>query len=415
MYWLYAQCQAGSIFFNLNWRAIIGAIFHEVYSHMKRIGLIVNPIAGMGGRVGLKGSDGKETLELAKKLGAVPECPGKALTALKQIKDNFKGNIEMITYPAIMGEQEARDAGFKPKVIGKIIPEDTSAEDTIQAAKDMRDADVDLIFFAGGDGTARNIFDALGEQKFPVLGIPGGCKIHSAVYAINPKTAGNLVVQYLEGKVKDLKISEVMDIDEDAFREGMVTAKLYGYLHVPNEKRMVQNMKSGRGYSEEAALDQLARYFSDHMAPDTLYVVGTGSTTKKILEKLGEDGTLLGVDLVYGNKIVAKDVNEKGILDYLAAANGKVKMIVTVIGGQGYVFGRGNQQLSPAVIRKVGLDNIIIAASKPKMLSLFGKPLLVDTGDEELNKELSGYRRVYVGYGDSVMFKLTSDPFGDLD
>jgi predicted polyphosphate/ATP-dependent NAD kinase len=371
---------------------------------MKRIGLIVNPIAGMGGRVGLKGSDGKETLELAKKLGAVPECPGKALTALKQI-----------TYPAIMGEQEARDAGFKPKVIGKIIPEDTSAEDTIQAAKDMRDADVDLIFFAGGDGTARNIFDALGEQKFPVLGIPGGCKIHSAVYAINPKTAGNLVVQYLEGKVKDLKISEVMDIDEDAFREGMVTAKLYGYLHVPNEKRMVQNMKSGRGYSEEAALDQLARYFSDHMAPDTLYVVGTGSTTKKILEKLGEDGTLLGVDLVYGNKIVAKDVNEKGILDYLAAANGKVKMIVTVIGGQGYVFGRGNQQLSPAVIRKVGLDNIIIAASKPKMLSLFGKPLLVDTGDEELNKELSGYRRVYVGYGDSVMFKLTSDPFGDLD
>jgi len=382
---------------------------------MKRIGLIVNPIAGMGGRVGLKGSDGKETLELARKLGAVPECPGKALTALKQIKDNFTGNVEIITYPAIMGEEEVRNAGFKPKVIGKISPEDTCAEDTIQAAKDMRDADVDLIFFAGGDGTARNIFDALGEQKFPVLGIPGGCKIHSAVYAINPKTAGNLVVQYLEGKVRDLKISEVMDIDEDAFRAGRVTAKLYGYLHVPNEKRMVQNMKSGRGYSEEAALDQLARYFADSMAPDTLYVVGTGSTTKKILEKLGEDGTLLGVDLVYGRKIIAKDVNEKGILDYLATSNGEIKMIVTVIGGQGYVFGRGNQQLSPAVIRKVGLDNIIIAASKPKMLSLFGKPLLVDTGDEELNRELSGYRRIYVGYEDSVMFKVTSDPFGDVD
>ena len=382
---------------------------------MKRIGLIVNPIAGMGGRVVLKGSDGKETLELARKLGAVPECPGKALTALKQIKANFKGNVEIITYPAIMGEEEAREAGFKPKVIGKINSEDTCAEDTIQAARDLRDANVDLIFFAGGDGTARNIFDALGEQKFPVLGIPGGCKIHSAVYAINPKTAGNLVVQYLEGKVKDLKISEVMDIDEDAFREGVVTAKLYGYLHVPNEKRMVQNMKSGRGYSEEGALDQLSRYFADSMAADILYVIGTGSTTKKILEKLGEDGTLLGVDLVYGRKIVAKDVNEKGILDYLATCDGKVKIIVTVIGGQGYVFGRGNQQLSPAVIRKVGLDNIIIAASKPKMLSLFGKPLLVDTGDEELNRELSGYRRVYVGYEDSVMFRVTSDPFGDVD
>ncbi len=377
---------------------------------MKRIGLIVNPIAGMGGRVGLKGSDGKETLELARKLGAVPECPGKALTALKQIKNNFNGDVRIITYPAFMGEHEALDAGFQPQVIGEINAGETTAEDTIQAAKDLRDAGVDLIFFAGGDGTARNIFDALGEEKIAVLGIPGGCKIHSAVYAINPKTAGDLVVQYLEGKVKDLKVAEVMDIDEEAFRKNIVTAKLYGYLYVPNEKRMVQNMKSGRGYSEEAALDQLSRYFADSMDPDTLYIVGTGSTTKKILDKLGEDGTLLGVDLVHRRKIVAKDVNEKGILDFLATSNGKVKMIVTVIGGQGYIFGRGNQQLSPDVIRRVGLDNIIIAASKPKMFSLFGKSLLVDTGDEALNEELTGYRRVYVGYEDSVMFKVTSTP-----
>jgi predicted polyphosphate/ATP-dependent NAD kinase len=377
---------------------------------MKRIGLIVNPIAGMGGRVGLKGSDGKETLELARKLGAVPECPGKALTALKQIKNNFYGDVRIITYPAIMGEQEAIDAGFRPEIIGEINAGETTAEDTIQAARDLRAAGVDLIFFAGGDGTARNIFDALGEEKIAVLGIPGGCKIHSAVYAINPKTAGDLVVQYLEGKVKDLKVAEVMDIDEEAFRKNVVTAKLYGYLYVPNEKRMVQNMKSGRGYSEEAALDQLSRYFADNMDPDTLYIVGTGSTTKKILDKLGQDGTLLGVDLVHKRKIVAKDVNEKGILDFLATSNGTVKMIVTVIGGQGYIFGRGNQQLSPDVIRRVGLDNIIIVASKPKMFSLFGKSLLVDTGDEALNAELTGYRRVYVGYEDSVMFKVTSSP-----
>jgi len=364
----------------------------------------------MGGRVGLKGSDGKETLELARKLGAVPECPGKALTALKQIKNNFNGDVHIITYPAFMGEHEALDAGFQPQVIGEINAGETTAEDTIQAAKDLRNAGVDLIFFAGGDGTARNIFDALGEEKIAVLGIPGGCKIHSAVYAINPKTAGDLVVQYLEGKVKDLKVAEVMDIDEEAFRRNVVTAKLYGYLYVPNEKRMVQNMKSGRGYSEEAAVDQLSRYFADSMDPDTLYIVGTGSTTKKILDKLGEDGTLLGVDLVHRRKIVAKDVNEKGILDFLATSNGNVKMIVTVIGGQGYIFGRGNQQLSPDVIRRVGLDNIIIAASKPKMFSLFGKSLLVDTGDEALNEELTGYRRVYVGYEDSVMFKVTSTP-----
>ncbi len=170
-------------------------------------------------------------------------------------------------------------------------------------------------------------------------------------------------------------------------------------------------MKSGRGYSEEGALEQLSGYIADIMEPDTLYVVGTGSTTKKILDQLDENGTLLGVDLVYGRKIVAKDVNEQGILDYLSRKpNTKVKMIVTVIGGQGYIFGRGNQQLSPKVIRSVGLDNIIIAASKPKMLSLFGMPLLVDTGDEELNSELTGYRRVHVGYEDSIMFRVTNMP-----
>jgi predicted polyphosphate/ATP-dependent NAD kinase len=363
----------------------------------------------MGGRVGLKGSDGRETLALARKLGAVPECPQKAAVALGRLTD-LKESFEIITYPASMGEETAKMAGLVPTVIGSIDPEETTAEDTIRAAREMKAAGVDLILFAGGDGTARNIFDALGEERIAVLGIPGGCKIHSAVYAINPKTAGDLVVQYLQGKVTDLKVSEVMDIDEEAFRQGIVTARLYGYLHVPNEMRMVQNMKSGRGYSEEAALEYLTRYMADIMEEDVLYIVGTGSTTKKILTQLGEDGTLLGVDLVYGRKIVAKDVNERQILDYLEncdCSNGRVKMIVTVIGGQGYVFGRGNQQLSPAVIRRVGLKNIIIAASKPKMLSLFGKSLLVDTGDEELNQELCGYKKVHVGYEDSVIFKVT--------
>jgi len=364
----------------------------------------------MGGKVGLKGSDGKETLALARKLGAVPECAGKAVVALQRMRECTEP-FEILAYPSVMGENAARETGFVPTVIGRIESEDTEPADTIRAAREMKEAGVDLLLFAGGDGTARNIFDALGEERIAVLGIPGGCKIHSAVYAINPKTAGDLVVQYLEGKVSDLKVSEVMDIDEEAFREGRVTARLYGYLFVPNEMRMVQNMKSGRGYSEEAALEYLTSYIADIMEDDVLYIVGTGSTTKGILTKLGLDGTLLGIDLVYRRKLVGKDVNEKQILDYLAGfpMNGKnVKIIVTVIGGQGYIFGRGNQQLSPAVIRKVGIQNIIIAASKPKMLSLFGKSLLVDTGDEQLNSELCGYRRVYVGYEDSVIFKIES-------
>lgn len=370
----------------------------------KKIGIIINPIAGMGGRVGLKGSDGEEILAKALELGAKPECPNKAVVAISQLKEFNEEILEIYTYPDEMGEDEVRDCGLEPIVIGKIHSGHTKPADTVRAAKDMYEIGVDLILFAGGDGTARNILDAVGD-KVAVLGVPGGCKIHSAVYAINPKTAGRLVLDYLQGKVKDLKESEVMDIDEDAFREGALRAKLYGYMKVPNEKRMVQNLKSGRGYGEEAALDLVARYISANLEKDVLYIMGTGSTVRGVMNKLGLKNTLLGVDLVYNNQVIANDVNESTILMYLEKYD-KARIVITVIGGQGYLFGRGNQQLSPKVIRIVGLDKIIIIATKNKMFSMFGQPLLVDTGDEKLDEELSGYSRVIVGYGESVIFKV---------
>jgi len=370
----------------------------------KKIGLIVNPVAGMGGRVGLKGSDGNDILTKAIELGAKPECPNKAEIAISQLKEFTKEPLEIITYPDSMGENEVRAAGLEPIVIGKTEKGRNTPEDTVIAAKEMLNLGVDLILFAGGDGTARNIYDAVGEE-IAVLGIPGGCKIHSAVYAINPKTAGKLVVEFLEGKVRDLKESEVMDIDEDAFRKGILNAKLYGYMKVPNEKRMVQNLKSGRGYGEEAALDLVARYVALNLEKDTLYIMGTGSTIRGVMNKLGLANTLLGVDLVYNNKLVAEDVNEAAILNYLDEY-AKAKIIITVIGGQGYLFGRGNQQLSSEVIRKAGKKNIMVIATRNKMYSLFGQSLLVDTGDEELNDEFSGYIKVIVGYDEAVMFKV---------
>lgn len=370
----------------------------------KKIGIIVNPVAGIGGRVGLKGSDGEAILAKALALGAKPECPNKAVVAISQFKDFQDESLEIYTYPKEMGEDEVRAAGLIPIVIGEIDSGQTTPDDTVRAAKDLLALGVDLILFAGGDGTARNVLDAVGEE-IAVLGIPAGCKIHSAVYAINPKTAGKLVLEFLLGKVQDLKESEVMDIDEDAFREGVLRARLYGYMRVPNEKKMVQNLKSGRGYGEEAALDLVSRYIAFNLEDDVLYVIGPGSTVRGVMNKLELPNTLLGVDLVYNNKVIANDVNEKGILDVLAQYD-KAQIIITVIGGQGYLFGRGNQQLSPAVIREVGLDNIEVIATKNKMFSLFAQPLLVDTGDELLNEELSGYARVTVGYGESVMFKV---------
>ena len=370
----------------------------------KKIGVIVNPVAGMGGRVGLKGSDGGDILAKAIELGAKPECPYKAEIAISQLKEFKRESLEILTYPDTMGENEVRAVGLEPIVIGKIEKGRTTPEDTIKAAKEMLNRGVDLILFAGGDGTARNIFDAVGE-KIAVLGIPGGCKIHSAVYAINPKTAGKLAVEFLEGKVRDLKESEVMDIDEEAFRKDILKARLYGYMKVPNEKRMVQNLKSGRGYGEEAALDLIARFVALNLEKDILYIMGPGSTIRGVMSKLGLRNTLLGVDLVYNNKLLAEDVNEAEILKYLDEYK-KAKIIITVIGGQGYLFGRGNQQLSPEVIRKAGGKNIEVIATKNKMFSLFGQSLLVDTGDEELNNELSGYLKVIVGYEEAVMFKV---------
>lgn len=371
---------------------------------MKRLGFIVNPVAGIGGKVGLKGSDGADTLKKALELGAVKESGRKALITMKALKE-AEAELDIYTWAGAMGADICEEAGLSYTIVGGPKGEETTPEDTIEAARALADLNLDLILFAGGDGTARNILDAVGTGV-TVLGIPAGCKIHSGVYALNPKTAGQLMAQYAQGKVRETKEAEVMDIDEDLFRQDIVQARLYGYLKIPNETKMVQNLKSGRGYSENASVDLLSNWIADTWDPETLYIVGTGSTTAAIMRKLELPYTLLGVDLVYNKQAIASDCTEKQILDIIKDYK-KVKIIVTVIGGQGYIFGRGNQQLSAAVIRAVGRENIIIAASKNKMLSLFGQPLYVDTGDEETNQYLKGYMRVIVGYEDTIMMKIS--------
>jgi predicted polyphosphate/ATP-dependent NAD kinase len=372
----------------------------------KRIGLIINPVAGIGGRVGLKGSDGADTQKKARALGAVPESWRKAESALRMIEREAGGeDIELVTWPGEMGADVVERFPFAYEVAGKMRANGTTADDTIRAAKSMKRAGVDIILFAGGDGTARNILDAVGAD-IPVIGVPAGCKIHSAVYAVNPKSAGELAAQYVKGAVKELRESEVMDIDEELFREDRVEAKLYGYLKVPAAAKM-QNLKSGRGYSEGGSIAFLSRYVADGLEKDVLYIVGGGSTTKSVMDAIGLPSTLLGVDMFRNRKIVKNDVAERDILDALGKYP-DAKIIVTVIGGQGYLFGRGNQQISAEVIRRVGKENIIIVASKDKMNSLFGQALIVDTGDEDTNEYLSGYYKVTVGYEDYVMFPVSA-------
>ena len=369
---------------------------------MKRLGLIVNPIAGMGGRVGLKGSDGSETLRRAKELGATETSPARASEALKHIV-SIKDQVELFTYPGEMGEDEARSVGFEPKVIGAIKVNETTSADTRVAASDMARLGVNLLLFAGGDGTARDIFEAI-DGKVTALGIPSGVKIHSAVFAVSPAAAGALANKYLRGDVTSVQQSEVMDIDEEAFRENRLSARLYGYLRVPVEETYMQGSKEASPVQEDENLKAIAADLEEVMDHETLYVLGPGSTISNVAEHIGLKKTLLGVDVIKGKKIIAADVNENKLLKLIK--DKRAKIIVTIIGGQGFVFGRGNQQISPQVIRAVGKENIIIAATPSKLATLHGRPLLVDTGDSKLDEELSGYIRVVTDYGRRVVYRI---------
>jgi len=371
---------------------------------MKRLGLIVNPVAGMGGRVGLKGSDGEDIIRRAEELGAVRLSPGRAVEALRGVA-RIMGQVEVITYPGEMGEDEAREAGLQPTVIGSLPKGETTRDDTIEAARRMAEMGVDLILFAGGDGTARDLVEAV-DGEVPVLGIPAGVKIHSGVFAINPADAGELAAQYLEGGPVKLRELEVMDIDEEAFRDDRLSARLYGYLNVPYVEAMVQSTKSGSATSDEFSVEGIAADIVDGMQRDILYVLGPGTTVRPIAERLGLPKTLLGVDVVLNGELVAADANEERLLELIDGREARI--IVTVIGGQGFVFGRGNQQISPQVIRSVGVGNVTIVATPSKLAALQGRPLLVDTGDTELDEMLSGYAKVVTEYGRRVVYRVKS-------
>jgi predicted polyphosphate/ATP-dependent NAD kinase len=367
---------------------------------LKTVGFIVNPIAGMGGAVGLKGTDGKAILERAMILGAKPIAPARAESFLSEMKP-VKGRIRLVVGAGRLGEDEARNRGFACAVLGKKKKE-TTAEDTMKLARRITDAGADLLVFCGGDGTARDILNAV-DNSLPVLGVPTGVKMHSAVFAVGPRAAAMIAMQFLWEELP-LREAEVMDVDEEAFRAGRVSARLYGYVLTPHEPDLIQGVKMASPMTESEMRNQaaIAIYVIENMKPDVVYIVGPGTTTRTIGDLLDEKKTLLGVDLFCNKKLIANDVNEKQILEKI---NGKTtQIIVTPIGGQGFIFGRGNQQISPRVIREVGQDNIIVIAAEGKLRSL--KSLRVDTGDPSLDDSLRGHIKVIADYKKEHMMRI---------
>jgi predicted polyphosphate/ATP-dependent NAD kinase len=358
----------------------------ENHPPQKTVGFIVNPIAGMGGAVGLKGTDGKEILSEAIALGAKPVAPARAEAFLSELRQ-IGTQLRLVVGAGSMGEDEAENCGLNYKVLGERKSE-TVAEDTRRTAKLMADEGVDLLVFCGGDGTARDALNAV-DMRFPVLGVPTGVKMHSAVFAVNPQAAARVIARFLLDELP-LREAEVMDIDENAFRHGQVSAELYGYVLTPYEPHLIQANKLASPMTESELRNQaaIAIYIIEEMKPNVIYVIGPGTTTRTIADLLDAKKTLLGVDLFCNKTIVGRDVNEKQILE---AIHGKrAQIIVTPIGGQGFVFGRGNQQISPNVIREVGLDNIVVVATESKLRGL--NVLRVDTGDSELDAAIRKHK-----------------------
>lgn len=369
-----------------------------------KIGLIINPVAGIGGPVGLKGSDGANIQKLALLKGGTFKSNEKTKVALKVILEE-KENISFITGSGAMGENILNTLQFNYKVINE-HKERTSSEDTEILAKKMKDLKVDLLVFSGGDGTARNIYNAIG-LSIPCIGIPAGVKIHSAVYANNPKDAGIAILQYIKkNNSTSFMDSEVMDIDEEKFRNNIVEAKLYGYLKVPYFKNLIQQSKASNKFGE-FDIDGITAEVEDRInidKKDTCFIFGTGSTTFNILNNLGFKGSLLGVDVLYNEKLIIKDGTEKEIFEFI---NGKkIVLIITVIGGQGHLFGRGNQQISPRIIRLIKKENMWIVSTADKIYNLPGNTLRVDTSDEKLDEELSGYYKVIVGWQEQIVCRV---------
>ncbi len=353
-----------------------------------RIGFLINPIAGMGGAVGLKGTDGLAAAALAR--GAKPQAAVRARACLHLLSQ--EPSLLFFAASGEMGENVLLQCGL-PYTVAYVARAESSSEDTKLACLAFLENGVDLILFCGGDGTARDVANAAGLR--PILGIPAGVKMHSGVFAISPQAAAELALGFVRGELL-ARDTEIVDVDEELYRAGELQTRLYAVASTPYKPTLVQERK--RIYvsaSEEEFKDQIALFASEFMRDGSAYILGAGTTTARIAELLGVEKTLLGVDVIKDGRLQHKDVSERDLLALLDREK-SVKVIVSPIGAQGFILGRGSQQISASVLRRIGEENLIIISTPHKLAEL--PQLLVDTGDLEMDRILAGKRMVVTGY-----------------
>mgnify|MGYP006283205167 CR=1 FL=1 len=374
------------------------------------IGFVINPIAGMGGRVGLKGTDG--VYKEAVKRGATPVAQEKAREAINSFltESDETNNVSWLTSGGSMGEEVLISCGINHTVVHQPSSNtDFTVEDTKKACKIFLNHNVDLIVFCGGDGTARDVVDVI-KKKIPLLGIPSGVKMHSGVFGVNPAAAGKMIQRFVE-KTVSVGDVEIMDLDETLYRKGTWKIRLFATAKGIIEPTFVQVGKMSFATVDEEEIKQdIAEHIKDELEnhPQVLFLFGAGGTIDFIAHHLGFENTLLGIDAVFNKNVVGTDLNEQDILELIQKYK-KVKVVISPIGAQGFILGRGNLQLSPRIIKKIGIDNIIVVSTPAKLRVT---PVLrVDTGDSNLDEEFADYEMmlVVIGYRVSRVVKIQQD------
>ncbi|WP_320824075.1 ATP-NAD kinase family protein [Reinekea sp.] len=373
-----------------------------------KIGFLINPWAGIGGTVALKGSDGEHIRSEALARGAQPRAHIKAQTMVQAFLAERLGDSPIAWYSAAgaMGADVLADLKVPNVTVIPIVPPlQTEAADSQAALAWMLNQQLDVLVFAGGDGTARDVFAVLGD-RVPVIGIPAGVKIHSAVFAVTAHAAGEVLAGLVAGRLTEVRHEEVRDIDEAAFRNHQVRSTYFGDMLIPVAGEFMQQVKVGGIESDELVLSDIADWLEKQLDPERLYLIGSGKTTATLMDHLDIPNSLLGIDAIKAGRLIQGDCTEADLLALLADQDATA--IVSIIGGQGHILGRGNPQFSPTVLARLGKENLWVVGSKGKLRSLDGRPLLIDSGEPALDRQWAGLVTVITGYDDRVIYPLVA-------
>lgn len=392
---------------------MIDQSIHKAEKLKLKIGFFVNPFAGAGGPAGLKGSDAQATKNLVLSRAIEARSPERAIQFLNALEC-----MDAYDFYTVTGSMGCELLHFSKQnndcivhLLDLDLPEVSSSETTVSVVEAMLYSSLDLLVFVGGDGTARDVCSRV-HLSLPVLGVPSGVKMHSGVFAITPFAAAKVLDDLACGNIVSLVEQEVRDIDEYAFQQGLVRSRHYGDMLVPDEVRYMQSVKQGGVEQNELVLcgiaDEIKERIIDDEYREALYIFAGGSTTHFVEKELGYDGTLLGVDVVTQGKLIEKDCSASVLERITSNFEGKIIIILTAMGGQGHILGRGNQQISPLVLRRTGRENLWVVASKTKLEGLNKRPLLMDSNDPELDQQWRGLIPVITGYRDQVLYRLES-------